>query len=1253
MRFLFPSLILLAILASARADSYPAIEAKVIELSTRGDINATRELVDANGGPNTPLGGTALLYAIINLRLELVKNLLDGGANPERAGGGNQLPLILAIGTRDPRFVEVLLQHGAKPNRLGRCLSQTCQGHPSLFYAASCAEPGIVKLLLDAGADVTWNNHAAAYVANRNHDTETFRLLRAAGSHVEMSSMEAAMPQSARSVSALGLSELLPSAVSPAPPHLIGEKCRIAIIASEELSAFADVLAVRLAKESSLVVVERAELDRVIEEQKLARGMGMNSALTMKIGALVSADALIVLENHTFGSLGITQSRFVQVHPGLVLDTANVPAPIRDPEVWADSVGSRVIALAGKALAPKAVALSMTPFRNSLGTIAERNLGDSIAFLLTDRLVRQPSVHILERQAVDDLMREHSFGKAGYFWTASWLLDGTVEVSPDNSGAVALSLRLQNGKGGDPVSIFVRGNTQQLSKLLDETANQITRVLMQKEVGFQKDPTMEMSHYLNEARNGLKCRAFLTAQRGAETAWLLGSQDVDTAYLRVLTGVRALQWQYARMIAEDPQERDPVRGKIWDKNWMDERLGTKGWLTQRGILEESTLNVGYWREGLSRLSNSGPDKKQEYLKLVDDLIETVALTFTIFDTAIGELDYSDKLGALADEVKWMLQDAESLSERDPSLFWVQNDVSIGRILLGRCLYPNSSALAAMVTTELEKHFAERDTMTRARLRRMVSHFDGSHQVRLYGFESNQSGPSFQFRMPSCRQILGPLVKFLEASADPEDRFLGECLLFDAESDPAKKREHGKRMFDWIWEMRDFFASDPTVEEQYSELFRGFGRARDPAAREFNWSPVPGQKGQTRPSNEMHALFVKMALYILEHAPADAKIYTNIFYDSFRTPEESAALDSAWKARRDKLADGKGNNLTQVKSYTPPERDGLPPLRIKRYWSPESLLPADVNFAKLDFETLTFDGNLAWICGKALTGARGETVDEFLFRIEIPSLNTQVIPLPSSEDATPLLLGRPTYITITADYIFCGRYGSQLLTYDRKGQKWWVNNEIKPSGALLWGESIGFQSTRASDVDAIVKIDPKRQSAEVLASTQRSPAISPLDEPNLEFQKLRMARPNELVVEATDKRASYGRGEEVRPKSDSKVRSFTYYIDELRWADNGEVDTSDFRKAILMQWEHSYLSNVWPGSRMALIQMPETRRSAAVPLEFIEQNGDIKTVDQLVGLRCRSDKTGHFFSAFQCYGFWFLSQSELDGYLQDRNKLPKR
>ncbi len=128
--------------------AHPAI-ATLATAVDRADVAAMRREMQSVH-PDTPGsdGTTLLIKAIADDNLTAVKTLLEGGADPNRAGKGGETPVGAAAFADDPRLLEIVLAHGGDPDS-----TNPDTGESALTRAIVGLNPDQARKLLDAGAD--------------------------------------------------------------------------------------------------------------------------------------------------------------------------------------------------------------------------------------------------------------------------------------------------------------------------------------------------------------------------------------------------------------------------------------------------------------------------------------------------------------------------------------------------------------------------------------------------------------------------------------------------------------------------------------------------------------------------------------------------------------------------------------------------------------------------------------------------------------------------------------------------------------------------------------------------------------------------------------------------------------------------------------------------------------------------------------------------------------------------------------------
>ncbi len=143
------------------------------QIAAGADVNAVR--TD---------GSSALLYAAYQGDVELVKALLDKGANPNLRNEYGAFPLSEAVQQGSQVIIDLLLSHKADAN-LGNV-----EGETALMVAARAGNLPAAQALLKAGAKVnakeSWGGQTAVMWAAAQSQTEMLKLLIKNGADVNM-----------------------------------------------------------------------------------------------------------------------------------------------------------------------------------------------------------------------------------------------------------------------------------------------------------------------------------------------------------------------------------------------------------------------------------------------------------------------------------------------------------------------------------------------------------------------------------------------------------------------------------------------------------------------------------------------------------------------------------------------------------------------------------------------------------------------------------------------------------------------------------------------------------------------------------------------------------------------------------------------------------------------------------------------------------------------------------------------------------
>ncbi len=147
-------------------------------------------LAGMNPNGTTTYGWTPLMHAALSGHTEIVKTLIDVGAEVNANGGEGFTALALAAGSGRTDTLEVLLQAGAHVN------TQDGEGWTALMYASEAGHTKIVKALLENHAEVNLQSNegdtALALAEFQGHKT-IVEMLRQSGAVDREESQRAAV----------------------------------------------------------------------------------------------------------------------------------------------------------------------------------------------------------------------------------------------------------------------------------------------------------------------------------------------------------------------------------------------------------------------------------------------------------------------------------------------------------------------------------------------------------------------------------------------------------------------------------------------------------------------------------------------------------------------------------------------------------------------------------------------------------------------------------------------------------------------------------------------------------------------------------------------------------------------------------------------------------------------------------------------------------------------------------------------------
>ena len=385
------------------------------------------------------------------------------------------------------------------------------------------------------------------------------------------------------------------------------QKPRLGIVGGEDAAGLTDLLAVELSRSTDVILVERGEIQKVLRELSLSAERSASDYL--KLGRLLKADGLLILEPVEIEGKKAVSARLVAVNPGVVLGIAHSPLPVPDPEAWSKLATKRFVPLLPKltVAAKDGIPISIFNLYSSIDTPETRNLEQELSILLAHRLIRERDIFVLERWRMEQLTREKDLEleKDNPFWTGSYLLDGRIDgktvFGSEAEINVSLRLRLPQDKG--KIEIKAAGRKDDLPALVNNLAVRVMGALNKTPTKSEWDPKAEAEQYFQEAKWASAPNLSWIVQSACENAWALGCRNDELARLRISSycrgndlesAIRAMEWVCQNQKNQPSllgTRLDPRHDRTDSEPSWNLRAGTSGSSTTR----ERSAWLGFWK----------------------------------------------------------------------------------------------------------------------------------------------------------------------------------------------------------------------------------------------------------------------------------------------------------------------------------------------------------------------------------------------------------------------------------------------------------------------------------------------------------------------------------------------------------------------------------------------------------------------------------------------------------------------------------
>ncbi|MGV3533786.1 MAG: ankyrin repeat domain-containing protein, partial [Chthoniobacteraceae bacterium] len=1071
----------LALVFTAYVVTAPAASAVTVREMTalveEGDAaEITRQIREA--GVTSDLAARFMILAAKANRGDLLERIIALGVKVDAvpAGGtnaGENALMHAAHGGHLP-LVQWLIRKGAKASFVGRCAKNDCAGHSALIGAVLADSPEILKLLLDQGAPPMAVNGEAVHEAYMRGAVDLYEMLVAKGGRERpehdstrqqaRSTMPAAAPSTASAYRFPKAAELLGRSAPSKTVRKAGSPSRVAIIADEASVAIADLLTAALQGEKGIELVERQELEKVIAEQQLTRSLAADVANAGVLGQTLRADAVVLLRKQAVNKEAILESRLVRVNPGIVLGTSVHRWEEAAPQTAVEALVPEVSSLAARSVEPTATAVSLVGVRAAVLSAGGAELERLISALLTQRLARQPGFVLLERTALDQLSAEGATG----FWGGHYLASATITPAQDGSGNFALELQLQPPSGGPAIKGSGAGTRANPLQAVDQA---LQATLGEPAPVGHGDGDVEAKRFAEEAQFALRYFDYATAISAADCAWALGRTDRDLREIRIAARTGLLVQKHRELAPRagiDLTQRDLFRHPLKPADFPT----PAEWLS----LSETSLRL--WREGLATFGPAEEEEVREWYKLYQKVQANAELAFRVVHTAKERIVHRAALTSLRAEWRRTLTEAEKLAKTLPDSE-EEIEIAVAELRAADDIYPVAGENLAALERLLALTFRTGNWYGRAKIRSNLPAHVGKR---------------------TFVSVITPLRQGLARSKALDDRFAWLRAQPELWRNGPKQGALQRQALETFVAMADEFAADARAFEIYVKSMDSLAqveKALDPARPLVTFL----QGGKKVYSDAYRKACLQVLTTYLEKGKSIEGSDTWLRSNAFSDEEVQALLPLAAKAlartspAKASLARHSWHALLEKTSFGPAE---MPRLAVDRYWEFHEAANVPREWAHLSLSSGAYHKGNLWLAVTHLP-IRDYNLPEayYLVRVSLPSLETEAIKIPS-----PVRPSTDSRIEIFfhGSRVFVARSEHEIQIYDQASRSWTINREIVPwrRAPLIDGDIAYLQLGHG-----LLRWNLVTGKTELLGSTRRTPAQTPLDDPSRAVTKLQI------------------------------------------------------------------------------------------------------------------------------------------------------
>lgn len=307
------------------------------------------------------------------------------------------------------------------------------------------------------------------------------------------------------------LTVMLIALLGVSAPVLSNTPARVALIADKASdlykSPLVSLVEVKLSQKEGIELLERAEIDKLLQEQQLSVAGLLQRHNAVKVGRLLRVDAFLLLsteadKDQKQNSDKLLRVRLVETAHGLRLLDSFEEHGSAKLEDTVKRITEKVIAAAPKMMLPPSEVIPVGIIGIHRVQLSERYqwLARAVPAMLSVRLSKELRIIMLEREDLKILHDEKLLteGEDAEFWSSGVLIDGYLRRRRTKDIEMKLSLRRASGKGIADFTVLVEPNEPLVA--VDNIANNMIQQLLNASPTASWQPEQEAKEFFHQGQ---------------------------------------------------------------------------------------------------------------------------------------------------------------------------------------------------------------------------------------------------------------------------------------------------------------------------------------------------------------------------------------------------------------------------------------------------------------------------------------------------------------------------------------------------------------------------------------------------------------------------------------------------------------------------------------------------------------------------------------------------------------------------------